>query len=122
VRYKTDPSDIEKDDGEALIAAGETAEKGGVDFAARGLVIDVGSEQDAPVGELLGIFIAIFLLWALFRSWVAMVATLVGALIGVATGQTLLVALAAGGVANPRPAPGASPARSRRCGVSYVFS
>jgi RND superfamily putative drug exporter len=95
VRYRTDPSDIEKEDGEALIAAGETAEKDGVDFAARGLVIDVGSEQDAPVGELIGIFIAIFLLWFLFRSWVSMVATLVGALIGVAIGQTLLVALAA---------------------------
>jgi len=95
VRYRTDPSDIEKEDGEAMIAAGETAEKDGVDFAARGLVIDVGSEQDAPVGELIGIFIAIFLLWFLFRSWVSMVATLVGALIGVAIGQTLLVALAA---------------------------
>src|SRR3954471_8769640 len=96
VRYKTDPSAIEKPDGEALIAAGELAEKGGVvQFSARGMLIDVGSEQDAPVGELIGIFIAIFLLAFLFRSWVAMVATLVGALIGVAIGQTLLVALAA---------------------------
>jgi RND superfamily putative drug exporter len=95
VRYDLDPSEIEKSDGEALIAAGELAERGGVRFAARGMLIDVGSEQDAPVGELIGIFIAIILLWILFRSWVSMVATLVGALIGVAIGQTLLVALAA---------------------------
>src|SRR3954471_20358834 len=95
VRYSTDPSAIKKPDGQALIAAGELAEKGGVQFSARGMLIDVGSEQDAPVGELIGIFIAIFLLAFLFRSWVAMVATLVGALIGVAIGQTLLVALAA---------------------------
>src|SRR3954463_2570449 len=95
VRYDLDPSEIEKPDGEALIAAGELAERGGVQFAARGMLIDVGSEQDAPVGELIGIFIAIILLWVLFRSWVSMVATLVGALIGVAIGQTLLIALAA---------------------------
>ena len=95
MRYGTDPSAIKKPDGEALITAGELAEKGGVPVSARGMLIDVGSEQDAPVGELIGIFIAIFLLAFLFRSWVAMVATLVGALIGVAIGQTLLVALAA---------------------------
>src|SRR3954449_10261603 len=95
VRYDLDPSEIEKPDGEALIAAGELAERGGVQFAARGMLIDVGSEQDAPVGELIGVFIAIFLLAFLFRSWVAMIATLVGALIGVAIGQTLLIALAA---------------------------
>ena len=95
VRYDLDPSEIEKPDGEALIAAGESVEDRGVQFAARGMLIDVGSEQDAPVGELIGIFIAIILLWVLFHSWVSMVATLVGALIGVAIGQTLLVALAA---------------------------
>src|SRR5262249_30683662 len=50
VRYTTDPADIEKTDGEALIAAGELAEKDGVHFSARGMVIDTGSEQDAPVG------------------------------------------------------------------------
>ena len=61
----------------------------------RGTVIDVGSQQDAPVGELIGIAIAIILLTFLFRSLAAMAATLVGALIGVMVGQILLVALAA---------------------------
>src|SRR5689334_19090004 len=42
VRYTTDPADIEKADGTALIAAGESAEKNGVSFAARGPVIDIG--------------------------------------------------------------------------------
>ena len=32
------------------------------------MLIDIGSEQDAPVGELIGVFIAIFLLAFLFRS------------------------------------------------------
>jgi RND superfamily putative drug exporter len=95
VRYDLDPSAIEKPDGEALIAAGESVEKRGVDFSARGALIDIGSEQDAPVGELVGVLIAIILLTVLFRSLVAMATTLIGALIGVAAGQTLLVALAA---------------------------
>jgi RND superfamily putative drug exporter len=94
VRYTTDPADIEKEDGTALISAGESAERNGVSFAARGPVIDIGSEQDAPVGEMIGILVAIILLWILFRSGVAMVATLIGALLGVIIGQVLLTALA----------------------------
>ena len=94
VRYATDPAQIEKDDGKALIAAGETAEPE-VQVEARGYLIDLASEQDAPVGELLGVLIAIVLLTLLFRSGWAMGATLIGALIGVMAGQLLLAALSA---------------------------
>src|SRR5215218_4093081 len=95
VRYSTDPADLEKSDGEALLAAADSAERGGVDVEARGVLIDLASEQDAPVGELIGVGIAIILLTLLFRSLVAMIATLAGALIGVMVGQILLAALAA---------------------------
>ena len=94
VRYSTDPAQIEKDDGEALIEAGETAEPE-VQVEARGMLIDLATEEDAPVGELIGVFIAIILLTLLFRSGWAMAATLIGALLGVAAGQILLAALAA---------------------------
>jgi RND superfamily putative drug exporter len=94
VRYSTDPSDIEKKDGEALIAAGETAEPE-VQVEARGYLVDLAAEQDAPVGELIGVLFAIVLLTLLFRSAAAMAATLIGALIGVVAGQILLAALAA---------------------------
>src|ERR1700742_3455291 len=94
VRYDVEPQDIESQDGKDLEAAARTAEKDGVQVSARGIVIDVGSEQDAPVGELIGVALAIVLLTILFRSGVAMVATLVGALLGVAVGQMLLAALA----------------------------
>jgi putative drug exporter of the RND superfamily len=94
VRYTTDPADLDKADGEALLSAAETAERGGVDVAARGILIDLASEQEAPVGELIGVGIAIILLTLLFRSAAAMAATLVGALIGVMVGQILLAALA----------------------------
>ncbi len=94
VRYDVEPVDIEKEDGEALEEAARTAEQGGVDVSMRGIVIDVASEQDAPVGELIGVAIAIVLLTLLFRSGAAMAATIVGALIGVMLGQILLTALA----------------------------
>ena len=95
VRYTTDPADLEKEDGEALIAAAETAEGDGVQVEARGILIDLASEQEAPVGELIGVAIAIVLLTLLFRSLAAMAATILGALIGVMVGQILLTALAA---------------------------
>ena len=95
VRYNVEVDELEKADGEALLAAADTAEAGGVDVAARGILIDLASEQEAPVGELVGVAIALILLTMLFRSLAAMAATLIGALLGVAVGQILLVALAA---------------------------
>jgi RND superfamily putative drug exporter len=95
VRYTTDPADLEKEDGEALIEAAETAEGDGVQVESRGILIDLASEQEAPVGELIGVAIAIVLLTLLFRSLAAMAATILGALLGVMVGQILLTALAA---------------------------
>jgi putative drug exporter of the RND superfamily len=43
VRYSTEPGEIKKEDGEALIAAGETAEPD-VQVEARGVLIDLASE------------------------------------------------------------------------------
>ncbi|HMJ97017.1 MAG TPA: MMPL family transporter [Thermoleophilaceae bacterium] len=94
VRYSTSPGDVKKDDGTALIAAAETAEPQ-VQVESRGVLIDLASEQSAPVGELIGVLIAIVLLTLLFRSGWAMGATLIGALLGVAAGQILLAVLAA---------------------------
>lgn len=94
VRYSSDPAKIKKKDGEALLEAGETAEPV-VQVEARGMLIDLASEQDAPVGELIGVMIAIILLTLLFHSGAAMFATLVGGLIGVMAGQILLAAVSA---------------------------
>ena len=94
VRYSTDPAQIEKADGEALIAAGETAEPV-VQVEERGVLIDLASEQEAPIAELVGVLIAIVLLTLLFRSGWAMGATLIGALLGVLSGQLLLAWLSA---------------------------
>jgi RND superfamily putative drug exporter len=94
VRYDVDPSEIDKEDGQKLEAAARTAESDDVQVSMRGVVVDTGQQQDAPVGELVGVAIAIILLTLLFRSAAAMGATLVGALLGVMVGQVLLAALA----------------------------
>jgi len=94
VRYDVEATDIEKEDGEALEEAARSAEAGGVDVSMRGVVVDLAQEQEAPVGELIGVAIAIVLLTLLFRSAAAMAATLLGALLGVIVGQILLMALA----------------------------
>jgi RND superfamily putative drug exporter len=94
VRYGVGPEKLVKADGTQLLAAAKTAGHDGVEVSARGMLIDLASEQSAPIGELVGVGIAILLLTLLFRSLAAMAATLVGALIGVMVGQVLLVALA----------------------------
>jgi RND superfamily putative drug exporter len=93
VRYDLDYGEVEATDGERLEDAARTAESGGLEVSLRGPVVDVASQQEAPVGELVGVAIAIFLLTMLFRSGAAMAATLVGALVGVIAGQLLLVIL-----------------------------
>ncbi len=94
VRYDLEFGDVTSETGETLEQAARTAEDGGVDVAVRGIVIDAAEQQEFPIGELIGVAIAIVLLTLLFRSKAAMAATLVGALVGVMAGQILLVILA----------------------------
>ncbi len=93
VRWDLDFGDVTKEQGQDLEDAARTAETDGVDVSMRGVVVDLASTQDAPVGELIGIAIAVVLLLYLFRSAAAMGATIIGALIGVMIGQILLVVL-----------------------------
>jgi RND superfamily putative drug exporter len=93
VVYDVQQVDLDKEDGEALIDAAETGERDGVVVEARGELVDLAAEQDAPVGELIGVAIAIVLLTLLFRSLAAMFVTLIGALIGVMISQLILAAV-----------------------------
>lgn len=94
VRYEGEVLDVEKEDGELLEETVREVEDDGVRVEMRGVVVDIASEQTFPVGELIGVAIAIVLLTLLFRSKSAMAATLVGALLGVFVGQMLLAILA----------------------------
>jgi RND superfamily putative drug exporter len=94
VQYSVQSTDITKDQGKAFIDAAKTGSQDGVQVQMRGQVVDQGSQASAPVGELVGIFIAIILLTLLFRSWAAMLVTLIGALVGVMISQIVLAAIA----------------------------
>ncbi len=93
VRWDMDFGDVDKTTFERLERAARAAEKSGIEVSMRGVVVDAGTQQEAPVGELIGVALAIVLLSLLFRSGAAMAATLFGALIGVMTGQILLTIL-----------------------------
>jgi len=94
VTYDISGVDIEQEDGERLIDTAETAETDGITVEMRGEVVDWASQSDFPLGELIGIGIAIVLLTILFRSFAAMITTLVGALVGVMISQMILAAVA----------------------------
>ena len=55
----------------------------------RGMAVDIGDEQPAPIGELIGVAAAAAPAHALLRSVVAMAVTLVAALFGLVAGMTL---------------------------------
>ncbi|MDO9352611.1 MAG: MMPL family transporter, partial [Solirubrobacteraceae bacterium] len=93
VQYTTDPDDIEKKDGTDLIDAAELANGPGVEASVRGTLAEYAAEQEAPIGELAGIVLAAILLVVLFRSFSAMGATILAALLGVMFGQALLAAV-----------------------------
>ncbi len=94
VVYDVQQTELEKEDGEEFEDAARQGEGDGLQVEASGELIDLAAQQDAPVGELVGVAIAILLLTLLFRSLAAMFVTLVGALVGVIISQMILAAVA----------------------------
>ena len=76
--------------GERLEAASETAAGAGIEVSRNGAVVDQAEQATAPIGELVGIAIAIIVLTLVFRSAAAMVLTLVSALLALMVGILLL--------------------------------
>ena len=93
IQYSLGDSDIEKKDGVDLIEAAKTANGPAVDANVRGVLADYAAEQEAPVGELVGILLAAVLLFVLFRSFASMLVTILAAVLGVMFGALLLSAL-----------------------------
>lgn len=95
VRWDVEASELDRADAETFASTvRDAAQRDGVEVQMRGQVPDLAAQQDAPVGELIGVAVAIILLTILFRSGAAMAATLIGALLGVMSGQLLLAILA----------------------------
>jgi RND superfamily putative drug exporter len=90
VQYSKPANDLGKEPDARLGDASDIAERAGVDVARGGQVVEQGQQSTAPVGELIGIAVAIIVLTLFFRSAAAMALTLLSAGIAIAGGMMLL--------------------------------
>jgi RND superfamily putative drug exporter len=120
VQYDRAAEDLGPTARERLEAAVRPAERAGAEVSMRGLVVDAGDEELAPVGELIGVAAALLLLTLLFRSVVAMTLTLVAAAFGLIGGM-MLVVLASAGVDVPTVAPTIGIMLGLGAGVDYAL-
>jgi RND superfamily putative drug exporter len=120
VQYDIPAEDLGPDARERLESATGPAEKAGVEVSMRGMAIDIGDEQTAPIGELIGVAAAILLLTLLFRSVVAMTITLVASAFGLIGGM-VLIALASAGVDIPTVAPTVAMMLGLGAGIDYAL-
>ena len=120
VQYDVPAEDLGPQARERLESVTGPAEQAGVEVSMRGMAIDIGDEQAAPVGELIGVAAAVLLLTILFRSVVAMTLTLVAAAFGLAGGMAL-IALASAGVDIPTVAPTVAMMLGLGAGIDYAL-
>jgi putative drug exporter of the RND superfamily len=90
VQYDKPAADLGADPGKALEDASEITESAGIETDRNGQIVDQAEQTTAPIGELIGIAVAVIVLTLVFRSWAAMALTLVSALIALAAGLLLL--------------------------------
>ncbi len=120
VQYDVPAEDLGPDARERLESVTGPAEQAGAEVSMRGMAIDIGDEQAAPIGELIGVAAAILLLTLLFRSVVAMTLTLVASAFGLIGGM-VLVALASAGVDIPTVAPTVAMMLGLGAGIDYAL-
>jgi RND superfamily putative drug exporter len=120
VQYDRPAAEVERADAEQLISAAENAEGGGLEVAMSGPVVDVAEQQLAPVGELIGIAVAVILLTLVFRSASAMLLTLISALIALFAGMMLLT-LGAGVTTIPEVTPTLAVMLGLGAGIDYAL-
>jgi putative drug exporter of the RND superfamily len=90
VQYDQPAMDLGAAPGDALATASEITERAGIETDRNGQIVDQAEQTEAPVGELIGLAVAIIVLTLVFRSAAAMLLTLVSAGIALAGGLLLL--------------------------------
>jgi len=120
VQYDRPAFEVEQQDAQQLESAARVAAGNGLEVAMRGPVVDVAEEQLAPIGELIGIAVAVIVLTLVFRSVSAMLLTLISALIALAGGMMLLT-LGAGVTAVPEVAPTLAIMLGLGAGIDYAL-
>jgi putative drug exporter of the RND superfamily len=90
VQYDDTAPALGKAPGERLEQASEIGDRAGVEVSRNGAIVDQAEQSTAPVGELIGVAVAVIVLTIVFGSVAAMALTLVSALIALAGGLLLL--------------------------------
>jgi len=120
VQYDRPATEVEQQDAQRLEGAAQVAEGAGLHVAMRGPVVDTAEQQLAPVGELIGIAVAVIVLTLVFGSVSAMLLTLFSALIALAGGMMLLT-LGAGLTAVPEVTPTLAVMLGLGAGIDYAL-
>jgi putative drug exporter of the RND superfamily len=120
IQYDRPSFEVDRPDAERLVDAAASAEGNGLQVAVRGPVVDVAEQQLAPVGELIGIAVAVIVLTLVFGSVAAMLLTLISALIALGGGMMLLT-LGAGATAIPEVAPTLAVMLGLGAGIDYAL-
>jgi putative drug exporter of the RND superfamily len=90
VQYDGTASSLGSEPGERLAGVAAIGERAGLEVSRNGAIVDQAEQTTAPVGELIGVAVAIIVLTLVFRSVAAMALTLVSALIALVGGLLLL--------------------------------
>jgi len=90
VQYDKPAQELQREPGQRLEAVSAIGERAGLEVSRRGPVVDQAEQLAAPVGELVGLAVAIIVLTLVFRSVAAMLLTLIASLIALAGGILLL--------------------------------
>ena len=90
VQYDDTAAALGRQPGERLAQASERGERAGLEVSRNGAVVDQAEQATAPIGELIGVAVAVIVLTLVFRSVAAMALTLISALIALAGGLLLL--------------------------------
>ncbi len=90
VQYDDTASALGREPGNRLEQASERGDRAGLEVSRNGAVVDQAEQTTAPVGELIGVAVAMIVLTLVFRSVAAMALTLISALIALAGGLLLL--------------------------------
>ena len=90
VQYDATASALGSEPGERLEQVSEIGEQAGLEVSRNGVIVDQAEQTTAPIGELIGVAVAIIVLTLVFRSAAAMALTLISSLIALAGGLLLL--------------------------------
>jgi putative drug exporter of the RND superfamily len=90
VQYDDTASALGSKPGARLEQASELGERAGLQVSRNGAIVDQAEQSTAPVGELIGVAVAMIVLTLVFRSVAAMALTLIASLIALAGGLLLL--------------------------------